>query len=409
MDLKIEKKTIKINFNVFLLLVEENYPIMDLKSSKEAILKKEISYSDLKYLANKGNVPLPLFFTTEKNANIQIKNRESYISKKVASKNEISKMTRGTVKINDIYPLIKDISSKQLFLGSLFTGAEKLQLPKVTKDLEKIGSNDDVTVIASKTREYFGIDLSKFSGRSKGYSFNLLKDIIEIHGIYISEATHRDFMPQKIDKGFEFSALCVKDNYFPFIFLNNKDFNKDENSEPISRQILSLFFMIASITQKKYITIANRYPESEDIKRIFSIASEILLPEESLNDIYVSNLSELKLASRKTLLTPSALLMRLKNKISANLYNKLSDALKGEYTIFEGKEQLKRDKNPPFRRPNFENAYKKINSIKFSNKVIDAYSTKNISKERAVSVLFNKPQKKYNSEVNSFLSSKKIR
>lgn len=378
---KIGRESIEVDKASFTKLLD--FPaIKDRAPYRKGVTSGSIKFDDLKLLAIEAQVPYPLIFASTDVVTAQIQRQEKELSEKLPCKQEVRMSSRGRMRGDDVLLIVKDISRKQEIL-------KKRLLPE-SPDNEYIGSlikkykkGASPTELAEHVREKFEISLSEFRGLSKKKSLDYLISKLESKNVFVSRSSY-NYMPQNIDPGIRMSGMCIKDKKFPFIFLNTRDGDKEPLIfETDGRQVFTLCLMLVSIGMNKFLLSSNREDAMSDTdKSIFNIAGEVLLPLHDINNIRIASLDELEASSRVFSVTPSMLLMRLREcgliseDVAKNYFVSLRDKL-------SGKVQRPRQPTP-------ERGYAKYNGGKFSKEVLSAYSRKRISHEDACMSLFKR-------------------
>lgn len=379
---KINREKIKIEEKVFLELLDLS-PIKEFVAYKKAISNKKISFSDLKDLASKADIPYPLFFAPLSIVNKQVKNKNKQLFEKLPSKMEMRLSSRGEMSANDIELIAKDLGRKQEFLKTriLTESSENPFLGFVSKKIKVGVSNQE---IAEDIKEYLDIDLDVLRGLSKDGVLEYLVSKSESKSILVSFSSH-NFMPQRLNKDLGLSGICIKDKKFPYIFINTRDGDeKPKIIEASGRQIFTLLSMLVSISMNKFVFSSTKGKiKSESNKRIYSIVGEILIPKNDIIGLKIRDLDDLKLYSGVFKVTPSMLLMRLKEE--GLVSKKLSDIFWAKL-FQEVKDAEPKQKNHPL----LINGYGKYNGVRFSQEVIRAHKKGLVSGSDVKNILFRK-------------------
>ncbi len=380
--IKIGKDGIKTDKRSFLALLDLS-PIKQYVSYQNAVTDNEIKLSDLKDLAAKANVPYPLFFATKDVVDVHLKDKEKSLFDKLPSKSEMQLNSRGKMKLEDIELIVKDLGRKQEFLKTriLTTSKDNSFVGHIAKKAKQKVPNHE---LADDIRKYLGIDLSILRKMSKDDVLQYLCDKSEAQGILVSFSSY-DYMPQNIDKELGVSGFCVKDKKFPYIFINTRD--GDDNPkilETAGRQIFTLVAMLVCIAMNKFIFSTKKgHTKSDESKKIFSIVGNLLIPKADAESITVSSLDDLKDGARVFKVTPSMLLVRLRelNLIDKPTADRYKEILR---------EEIKKASSSPKRRPLQITGYSKYNGTRFSREVVRAHVGKKISTEEVKNILFRK-------------------
>jgi len=172
---KVGREKVKIDKEVFLHLLDLSH-VREYTSYEEAVQINEITLSELKNLAEKANVPYPLFFCPIDKVKIQIQYNDTELLRKLPSKSEIRLNSRGKMKFSDIELVAKDLARKQTFLKQriLLSALQNEFIGSIAKKISRGVKNEN---IAEFVREYFTFDLKYIRKISKD---NVLKYFIKI-------------------------------------------------------------------------------------------------------------------------------------------------------------------------------------------------------------------------------------
>lgn len=372
---------IEIDKRVFLALLDLS-PIKSYVAYKNTLMCDSISFTNLKFLANKADVPYPLFFAPLDKVIEQINDFDKNLYKSIPSKTEIKINTRGRVKIQDIKLLLKDLSRKQLFLNKRISPNQK-DNKFVGLISKEVAEKMNVELLANLVREFLEIELDVLRSLSKTKVIEYLTSKAEKKNILVTFSSH-DYMVQNLKK-VELSGICLLDRKFPTIFINTKDGDDDPRIiEPEGRQTFTLAALLVCVAMRKFVfsnkTKGEKVPY---MTTIFAVASELLIPKKDIENESVSDLNELKVLSNKFKTTPSMCIMRLleTNCIDRDTARLLKSELKSEL----------RNKKPG--RPNHplpENAYLKYNGRKLSIDVFNAFDQGQIPLIDVKNILFRK-------------------
>lgn len=276
---------------------------------------KKVSYSKLVSIAKKDCFPYILFFGEISGIRKQIKNYEKSISLKYPMNKEIGLITRGSACFEDIKPLAYDLASRQKFLKEkILTSASENNYLNSLQKFTKTGHSKSSQQVADFIRDYFEINLTEFRGKninsSKVKSLEYLIRKVETKNIFISKSAGT-YMP-KSNLG-EISCFCVRDKYFPIIFLNLKDSQKSVRIiEPTGRIIFNVLTMLVGIGMKKFVLPFKIQEGDNDTKLLYEVACEIIIPRKDLNGVKINSYEELCELSNYFKVTPSLMLFRIK-------------------------------------------------------------------------------------------------
>ncbi|HEY1019267.1 MAG TPA: hypothetical protein VGE25_09730 [Sediminibacterium sp.] len=379
---KIKKELVSIDKEVFTNLLDIPY-VQEYAAYQKAISSNTIKLRELKELAERAEVPYPLLFAPLDVVQKQIDDNEQELEKKMATKDEIILNFRGRMKNGDIALIVKDIGRKQMFLKNhvLKKHDENLYVGIINKWISEGVRTDQ---IATKIREYFLIDLLEFRKYSKEKALMYLRDKIESKNIFISVSSFR-YMPQVISREIALSGFGVKDKHFPFIFLNTRE--GDEKPliiESEGRQIFTLISMLVSIGQNIFVLSSKKgQTKAQENKKIYSLAAEVLIPNNELKEVQLENLEKLKEKAHFFKVTPRMLLTCLLDakRIELVNYQRFVSTLDAELSKM-GKQQGRLAKPTT--------GYRKYNGEKFSREVVKAFNAGNVSKEDFKKIVFRK-------------------
>lgn len=381
-SVKVGKEEVKIDSDVFLSLLDSS-PVHEDKAYANALVTNKIRFSHLKILASKADVPYPLFFTTLEKVSKQLKDNKKNLFEKLPSKVEMSLVGRGSFSVRDVELIVKDLGRKQEFLKKrIITDAQQNPfIGYLARKIKNVSSNRE---LAEDVKNYLGIDLLLFRTKSKAQGLNYICECAERKNILISFSSY-NFMPQNLHSLLGLSGLCVKDKKFPIIFLNTRD--GDERPKIIEsegRQIFTLIAMLVCIAINQFAFNVNNHTKVDLLtRRVFIIVGEILIPQEDIRGLDIRNLEELKQESTKFKVTPSMLLMRLREckLIDTQLAKRLREKLVDE---------VKSAKPSKKRQPLQTTGYAKYNGSRFSREVVGAFRVGKISQDEMKNILFRK-------------------
>lgn len=385
---KIGRQKIKIDRRVFIALLDFA-PIEDLASYKNALRNNEINLIDLKDLAQRTDIPYPLFFAPKAKIDPQIKDYQKSIESKFVTKNEMQLGYRGFMKAGDIALLIRDMGRKQEFLKNRIfpSAADNIYIGSLVKQAKEGASKKQ---IADSIKKYFNIDLQYMRGLSKKSIIAYLCDKIENKNIFVSTSSYR-YMPQEMDKKLRMSGFCIKDKKFPFIFINNRD--GDEKPiilETEGRQIFTLVSMLVCIGMNKFILNSKRGKmKNPSFPFVYGITAELLVPREDITNMNIVSLEEIRELAKMFKVTPSVIVYRLAELriITPKERNNYLSELRKDIEGVGGR---------PKRSPTPTTGYSKYNGVKFSRDIISAYSRNKITAEETKHILFRRGKIKSN-------------
>lgn len=378
---RIGKQSVTIDGRIFFALLDIPY-VKTYVAYAKAASANSIPLHDLKALAEKADVPYPLFFAPFSHVEAQLKAKTDFLDSKLPDKLELALGSRGTLSVASIELLGRDLGRRQEFLkGRVLPGAPRNDYLGCVSKMVKLGASDEQA--ADAIRAELGIDLSALRKLSKKKVLDYLVGKAEDRSVLVSFSSYQ-YMPQKIDRSAQFSGFCVKDTKFPIVFINARD----GDDQPLilesdGRQIFTLLAMLVLAAMGKFVLGINRKRKDQPTARAHMIVGEILIPKADLRGVNVSSLKELKDLSATFKVTPSMLLRRLRvlGKISPKIANELHAELARELKAME----------PPHKTsPLPVNGFGKYNGTRFSREVIKAQREGRISVEDMNSALFRR-------------------
>lgn len=377
---KLGKEKVSISRQVFAQLLDVAN-VQSLADYQHAWNTGEISFKDLKDLARRASAPYSLFFASLDVIKVHKKDKDKNLIEKLPSKNEMQLTARGGLRLNQIELIVKDLGRKQEFMknrvvpGTIENGFIGL----VAKKIKQRGTDEQ---IAEDIREYLGINLAVMRHGSKSHVLDYLVRKVEDKNILVSFSSY-NYMPQNLSRDVGFSGICIKDKKFPVVFINTRD--GDESPvilETSGRQIFSLCSMLVCIAMNKFLlNTAKASHSSADLRRVYAIAGELLIPKRELVSLEISYIDDLKSAAQMFRVTPSMLLTRLKqlNLIDPTLYKLLKSKLQRE---------LEDAVPPQLSSPLPKNGYAKYNGSRLSREVLGAYERGAVSFTEVKNILF---------------------
>lgn len=396
---RIGRDYVPISRRVFIELMEGVSPyVTDAIVYKEALDSGKIGLKKLKGIALAASVPYPLFFAPLNIVVSQLNIFKKLLSSKYPSKTEVSLSHRGRLEPRLIQSILLDITRKQTFLKDhvLKFESENSYVGSLRIQEKKFGKNDEE--IADYFRDFFEIDFGIFrAAKTKEKALQYLVDRFERKGIFVSYSSY-NYMPQRITKDAGFSGLCVRDKYFPTVFLNLRD--ADENPlilETEGRQIFTLLSMLVSAGLGIFaIDSSGKVKKGSFLERINNIVGIILIPKNDLDSCSVSGMVDLKNLSQKFKVTPSMMLVRLRilNFVSFKIFKEFRDLLKSELN------QVASFRKRP---PSPVTGYAKYNGLRFSREVVKALRGSRITAEQAKAILFKNSSRMNNDLLSAYV------
>ncbi len=377
---RLQDGTVEIERKVFLALLNIG-PVTEYVDYQRALVDGIITFENLKKLAFRADVPYPLFFAPLEHVRLQLRDYKTQIESKVPVKKEFSLHSRGRLKVEDIKLIVRDISRKQIFLGQ-FILRDAPTNNFVGLIAASVKAKESTTVLAEKLRTALGVDLNALRSRPKTGVVEYLVQCTERNNIFVSFSSY-SYMPQQL-RDVDVSGFCIKDQRFPFIFINTKDGDQNPRIiEPAGRQTFTLVAMLVSMAMNKFV-FNHRTADSKApyLNEVYSIVGEFLIPSHEIVGQTANSVDDLKVLSRRFKVTPSMCISRLLElrQIDPVLATELRRQLKQEI-----------DRRPGSPRPVGEvQGYAKYNGVRFSREVLLAERRRAVTGEQVRNILFRK-------------------
>jgi hypothetical protein len=346
----------------------------------KALESSSIDFTDLVFLARKGEIPYVLFFAPLQFVEEQIKAKTDKLLSGL-TKDTFSVNSRDRVDLRDIELIVKDLLRKQ----ELLKKNDKTLTPnKIVGLLGKPGRS--VEEDAAKLMNALGLshDLIR-SARKKEDALELLIGRLEANQILVSRSVN-NFMPQRIT-GVKFSGMTIKDAKVPYIFLSGGEHG--DYQEPAGRMVFTLALMSVLVARKIFAPVAyDGSNAGSDVGREYDIVGAMLMPIQELRGTSFGSLDDVKTAADNFKVTPSAMAvraMRLGLIMPEHAASHLKE-LRREYSQ-RAKTQA--------RQPKAVNAVRKYNGREFSRRMIDVLDAGQMSSKefcRVVCLRRIKPQ-----------------
>ena len=293
--------TVPIDRSVFTALLD-NSVAGTYVGYERALSSGHLTIRDLTFLAEKGEIPLPLFFAPLPLVASQV---ASKIEKLLAgvSRETFSIGSRAKVELRDVELIVKDLIRKQQLLRKV---DDSLVANKVVGLLARpsgVPETDAATLMRA-------IDLSLddvAACRKKEDALELIIERLERKQILVSRSVQH-YMPQRLTH-VKFSGLTIRDSKVPVIFLAGGDHG--DRQEPIGRTIFTLVLMAVLVARRVFAPMTWDGGSTEtELGLEYDIAGAMLMPEDRLKTIAVTELGEVKRAADDFKVTPSAVAVR---------------------------------------------------------------------------------------------------
>ncbi|RAM37732.1 hypothetical protein [Arthrobacter globiformis] len=334
------------------------------KAYDHAMESGSISFTDLVFLARKGELPYSLFFAPLPYVEAQIKAKTDKLLSGL-TKDTFSLNSRDKVHLRDIELIVKDLLRKQELLKK---NDSTLKKNPIVGLLGKPGhsTEDD----AAKLMDALKLSHSSISSvRRKEDALELMISRLEENQVLVSRSVN-NFMPQRLT-GVKFSGLAIKDTKVPYIFLAGGDHG--DYQEPVGRMVFTLALMSVLVARKIFAPVTyDGSSTGSDVKREYDIVGSMLMPKRELGSLSLTSLDDLKSAADMFKVTPSAVAVRAMRlgMIGQNAAVSHLSQLRSEYAQREKK---------PMQQPKAVNAVRKYNGREFSRRMLGVLDNGGIS------------------------------
>lgn len=376
--LKIGTDSMRLERAVFNLLLSTSHTAGS-KACEQVRENGSLTIASLRKIAQKAQIPYPLFFAPRAVVETQIKLREHELSTRI-NRREFMLALRGKTDFTKIEQIVLDLARKQDALNKIYPKTEQNSFLAC---LER--AKLSVSAKSEFLRGKIGFSLKEFRTRSKKRALEYLRECVESKNILVSFSSY-NFMPHNLDRDIQVSGWCVKDKKFPYIFINTRDGEeKPLIIESDGRKIFTLTAMLVSVALNKFVFVLPGGGPSRASKDsvVYEIASEFLLPAVEMKLVKPLSLEELKEQAGVFKVTPSLLLARL--KFLSLIDRNLATAFKQELTR-ENNETKKEPKK--FRKPSDVGGFEKYNGVRFSTEIVAAIKLGKVSDVDAKRLLF---------------------
>lgn len=374
-DVEIDGYRFPIERSVFSALLD-NSVASTYVDYQRAVDNGSIPFTKLEYLAQKGEIPLALFFAPLPLVEAQVHAKTEKLLAGV-SKTTFSINTRERVELRDIELIVKDLIRKQELLKRYDSSLKKNEIIGVLR--EQGSSVEADAARLSSALQFARADLS--AARNKGAALEFLISRVEANQILVSRSV-QNYMPQRLNH-VDFSGMTIKDAKVPYVFLAGGDHG--DSQEPTGRTIFTLMLMTVLVARGIFAPVTwDGQSTGSHVGREYDIAGAVLMPAELLHATRPSTLEQMKEVADCCKVTPSAVVMRaLRLKLIGQ-----GDA--GAF-LAELRRDYENQRKPTARNPRPENAVRKYNGVEFSRRMLAALDAKALSpREFCRSVCLNK-------------------
>ncbi|MEV7398619.1 hypothetical protein [Aeromicrobium sp. NPDC092404] len=338
---------------------------------------KPLPFKEFLNLANKAEIPYPLFFAPKGVVEEQVRLK---IKKLMAgfTKSSFSMHSRHKVELRDVELIVKDLLRKQELLRRYDDTLVKNDLVGLLNR-----SRGPVVQDAGRLMAAVGFTRSELrTARTKEAALELLIARLEGKQVLVSRSAQHH-MPQEMPPHAKFSGMTIKDKKVPFIFLATG--NEGEHLEPAGRKLFTLVLLTVLIAEGTFAPVNyDGHTKDEASPRAYQLTAEILMPAAEIGPMKFPDLQSVKDAADKFKVTPSAIAMRARRlgRLDRDTFSTYMDELQNEYE--NRPKQVMSSARPV-------NALKKYNGVECSRRMLSILDSGHITQnEFRRIVLFNK-------------------
>lgn len=363
-DVLLDGETVPIDEAVFRTLLD-NSVAGTYKGYENALDSHRIKFSDLVWLAEKGDIPYSLFFAPFAVVQEQVKKKNEKLLAGL-SKDTFSIGSRSKVELRDVELIVKDLIRKQHLLRKHDKSLQRNKIVGVLRD-------DGASVEADAARLMSAIGLSHEAVRAcktKEKALDLMIDSLEANQVLVSRSVQH-YMPQRLTH-VKFSGMTIRDNKVPFIFLAGGDHGDDQ--EPAGRTIFTLVLMTVLVARRIFAPMTwDGGSAQTDPGREYDIAGAMLMPCDRFKVIGPMSLDDMRIASDEFKVTASAVTVRAMRlgMINAETASNYLAQLREEF-----RSRPKGGARSPIHP---ENAVRKYNGRELSRRMLHALDSQSIS------------------------------
>lgn len=261
-----------------------------------------ITIRELTYLAAKGEIPLPLFFSPLPLVESQVDSKTEKLLAGV-SRDTFSIGSRAKVELRDVELIVKDLIRKQQLLRKL---DDSLVTNKVVGLLARPSGAPETD--AATLMGAIGLSLDDVAAcRKKEDALELIIERLENKQIFVSRSVQH-YMPQRLTH-VKFSGLTIRDSKVPIIFLAGGDHG--DRQEPVGRTIFTLTLMAVLVARRVFAPMTWDGGSTEtELGLEYDIAGAMLMPGDRLKTTNLTSLDDVKRAADEFKVTPSAVAVR---------------------------------------------------------------------------------------------------
>lgn len=346
---------------------------------ERAVESRSIRFSDLEYLAEKGDIPLPLFFAPLPLVEAQVAAKTRKLLAGV-SRDTLQIGTRSRVELREVELIVRDLIRKQELLKK---HDDSLTRNKIVGLLRKPGISAEAD--AAKLMSAIGLTHEAMrSCKKKEPALELLIGLLEANQVLVARSV-QNYMPQRLAH-VTFSGMTVRDPKIPIVFLAGGEHG--DNQEPVGRTVFTLTLMAVLVARRIFKPITwDGQSTGTDLGREYDTAAAMLMPAARMRALSPVSLDDMKSAADEFKVTPSAVTVRSMRlgQINGETAQGYLEQLRQEYA--------QRPKNEPRSKIRPENGVRKYAGRELSRRMLDVMDSGAISaKEFCRSVCLNKLQ-----------------
>lgn len=346
---------------------------------EHAVESRSIRFSDLEYLAEKGDIPLPLFFAPLPLVEAQVAAKTRKLLAGV-SRDTFQIGTRSRVELREVELIVRDLIRKQELLKK---HDDSLTRNKIVGLLRKTGTSAEAD--AAKLMSAIGMTHETMRDcKKKESALELLIGLLEANQILVARSV-QNYMPQILSR-VRFSGMTIRDSKVPFVFLAGGEHG--DNQEPVGRTVFTLALMAVLVARRIFKPVTwDGQSTGTDLGREYDTAAAMLMPAERMRALNPISLDDMKSAADEFKVTPSAVTVRSMRlgQINGETAQRHLEQLRQEYA--------QRPKNSPRSKIRPENGVRKYAGRELSRRMLDVMDSGAIStKEFCRSVCLNKLQ-----------------
>lgn len=346
---------------------------------ERALESRSIRFSDLEYLAEKGDIPLPLFFAPLPLVEAQVAAKTRKLLAGV-SRDTFQIGTRSRVELREVELIVRDLIRKQELLKK---HDDSLTRNKIVGLLRKPGTSAEAD--AAKLMSAIGMTHEAMRDcKKKESALELLIGLLEANQVLVARSV-QNYMPQRLAH-VTFSGMTVRDPKIPIVFLAGGEHG--DNQEPVGRTVFTLALMAVLVARRIFKPVTwDGQSTGTDLGREYDTAAAMLMPAERMRALNPVSLDDMKSAADEFKVTPSAVTVRSMRlgQINGETAQRHLEQLRQEYA--------QRPKNSPRSKIRPENGVRKYAGRELSRRMLDVMDSGAIStKEFCRSVCLNKLQ-----------------